>query len=170
MKRMASPRPVDVSLIQNQCRKPASVNSRVRRAPPGVVSASSTSTCNPAWARTIAAASPFGPEPITHALRFIAKPSGNHQYFYDRVLDQDLLPRLYRRPFDDFNLAIRLSLQGRRIQPQQLSPPPHSGCVFFSYGCEPVLPKHGTNLTWRLLSERISCEQREDILAVRKQP
>ena len=114
---MASPRPVDVSLIQNQCRKPASVNSRVRRAPPGVVSASSTSTCNPVWARTIAAASPFGPAPITHALRFIAKPSGNHPYFDDDVLDQGLWPRLHRGPFDDLDLAVSLSLQRRRIQP-----------------------------------------------------
>jgi len=92
MKRMASPRrPVDVSLIKS-CRKPASVNSRVRRAPPGVVSASSTSTCNPVWARTIAAASPFGPAPITHALPFIAKPSGDHPYF-----DDDVLIRAYGR-------------------------------------------------------------------------
>ena len=114
---MASPRrPVDVSLIKS-CRKPASVNSRVRRAPPGVVSASSTSTCNPAWARTIAAASPFGPAPITHALPFIAKPSGNHHYFDDDVLDQGLWPRLHRGPLDDLDLAVSLSLQRRRIQP-----------------------------------------------------
>src|SRR6266849_9257107 len=43
----------------------------VRAAPPGVDSASSTWTCIPAWARTMAAASPLGPAPMTHALRFI---------------------------------------------------------------------------------------------------
>src|SRR5713226_8075536 len=50
------------------------VNSIVRAAPPAVASASSTSTCRPAWASTMAAASPFGPEPTTHALRLIANP------------------------------------------------------------------------------------------------
>ena len=94
---MASPRPVDVSLIQNQCRKPASVNSRVRRAPPGVVSASSTSTRTPAWARTIAAASPFGPAPITHALCFIAKPFWKASLVrFTRLSLRRLLPRLHR--------------------------------------------------------------------------
>src|SRR5271165_137884 len=43
----------------------------VRTPPPGVGSASSTSTRSPAWARTMAAARPFGPEPTTHALRLM---------------------------------------------------------------------------------------------------
>src|SRR5258708_15151963 len=43
----------------------------VRAAPPGVGSASSTWTSIPASARTMAAASPLGPAPMMHALRFI---------------------------------------------------------------------------------------------------
>ncbi len=65
----------------------------------------------------MAAASPFGPAPITHALRFIANPSGNHPYFDYHVLDQDLLPRLHRGPFDNPDLAVKLSPQRRRIEP-----------------------------------------------------
>src|SRR5579864_8883507 len=42
----------------------------VRAAPPGIASASNTSTRNPARASTIAAASPLGPEPMTQALPF----------------------------------------------------------------------------------------------------
>src|SRR5260370_39612395 len=56
------------------CRNPGMVNSIVRAAPPAVGSASNTSTCRPAWASTMAAASPFGPEPTTHALRLNANP------------------------------------------------------------------------------------------------
>lgn len=43
----------------------------VRTAPPGVDSASKTSTSIPACAKTIAAANPFGPAPTTHALCFL---------------------------------------------------------------------------------------------------
>src|SRR5579863_865318 len=50
------------------CTNPGSVNAMLRTAPPGVDCASNTSTCNPAWASTMAAAKPFGPDPTTHAL------------------------------------------------------------------------------------------------------
>ena len=50
---------------------PGRVSGIVRAAPPGSASASNTSTCRPAWARTMAAARPLGPDPITQAL-FIA--------------------------------------------------------------------------------------------------
>ena len=49
------------------CRNPGSVSGNVRAAPPGSASASKTSTRSPACASTMAAASPFGPDPITHA-------------------------------------------------------------------------------------------------------
>ena len=48
-------------------RKPGSVSSSVRTAPPGASAASSTRTERPASARRIAAASPFGPAPMTSA-------------------------------------------------------------------------------------------------------
>ena len=54
------------------CRNPGSVSGKVRAAPPGSASASKTSTRSPACASTMAAASPLGPDPITHA-RLIAK-------------------------------------------------------------------------------------------------
>src|SRR5947207_12145119 len=46
---------------------PGSVSCAERTPPPIVGSASKTTTDRPARARTIAAASPFGPEPITTA-------------------------------------------------------------------------------------------------------
>ena len=55
------------------CRNPGSVSGSVRAAPPGSASASKTSTLIPACASAMAAASPLGPDPITHA-RLIANP------------------------------------------------------------------------------------------------
>src|SRR5262249_39379384 len=52
---------------QTSWTKPGSVSSAERRPPPSCGSASCTSTSNPARASVIAAASPFGPEPITTA-------------------------------------------------------------------------------------------------------
>ena len=52
---------------QMSCTKPGSVSSAERIPPPATVSASNTVTCRPACASTIAAASPFGPDPITMA-------------------------------------------------------------------------------------------------------
>src|SRR5262245_17904672 len=49
------------------CTNPGSVSSADRTAPPGVALASSTSTLIPARARSIAATSPLGPDPITIA-------------------------------------------------------------------------------------------------------
>src|SRR3954471_11170098 len=49
------------------CWKPGSVSGSVRTAPPGVSAASSTVTDRPARASRMAAASPFGPAPITTA-------------------------------------------------------------------------------------------------------
>ena len=49
-------------------RKPGSVSSSVRTAPPGLSAASSTVTGCPFSASRIAAARPFGPAPITTAL------------------------------------------------------------------------------------------------------
>src|SRR5579859_6180147 len=46
---------------------PGSVSSADRVPPPMAASASSTVVRSPAFARTIAAVSPFGPEPITYA-------------------------------------------------------------------------------------------------------
>ena len=46
---------------------PGSVSSAERTPPPAVASASNTVTCRPACASTIAAASPFGPDPMTMA-------------------------------------------------------------------------------------------------------
>ena len=48
-------------------RNPGRVSSSVRTAPPGSSAASSTVTARPARARAMAAASPFGPLPITTA-------------------------------------------------------------------------------------------------------
>src|SRR3954447_9427482 len=49
------------------CWNPGSVSASVRTAPPGVSAASSTVTGRPARASRMAAASPFGPAPITTA-------------------------------------------------------------------------------------------------------
>src|SRR5437899_4121235 len=48
--------------------KPGSVSSAERAPPPIVGSASNSVVWKPASARTIAAVSPFGPDPMTHAL------------------------------------------------------------------------------------------------------
>src|SRR5580704_13602050 len=58
----------------------------VRAAPPGVVSASRTSTCSPACPRTTAAASPFGPAPTMHALRFILRITPEHRQALVRII------------------------------------------------------------------------------------
>src|SRR5207248_10798856 len=58
---------------QTSCTNPGSVSSAERIPPPIVSAASCTSTGTPASARVIAAASPFGPEPITNA-RFTVAP------------------------------------------------------------------------------------------------
>ncbi len=50
---------------------PGNVSSPERAAPPGIGAVSRTCTSKPACASTIAAASPFGPLPITTAVRFI---------------------------------------------------------------------------------------------------
>src|SRR5690606_33058494 len=55
------------TLAQTSCTHPASVSSSLRSPPPGVSAPSSTSTDRPASATVIAAARPFGPEPITTA-------------------------------------------------------------------------------------------------------
>ena len=52
---------------QTSWTKPGSVSSAERVPPPTVSAASSTRTESPARASTIAAASPFGPEPTTIA-------------------------------------------------------------------------------------------------------
>ena len=52
---------------QTSCTNPGSVNSAERAPPPISSAASNTTTDLPARARVIAAASPFGPEPITTA-------------------------------------------------------------------------------------------------------
>src|SRR3954454_22748827 len=50
------------------CWNPGKVSGSVRTAPPGVSAASSTVTGRPARASRMAAASPFGPAPITSAV------------------------------------------------------------------------------------------------------
>ena len=52
---------------QTSCMKPGSVSSSERTPPPIVSAASRTSTERPARASSIAAASPFGPDPTTTA-------------------------------------------------------------------------------------------------------
>ena len=52
-------------------RKPGQISSMVRAAPRSGLHFE-TSTANPAWASTIAAERPLGPEPMTHAIRPIA--------------------------------------------------------------------------------------------------
>ena len=68
-RRTASRPPWDARLIRNRAGNPGSVKGSVRAPPPGCASASKTSTCRPAWARTIAAARPLGPAPMTAARR-----------------------------------------------------------------------------------------------------
>src|SRR5688572_3819531 len=58
-------------LEQWSCRNPGSVRAAVRAPPPIVGSASYTVTRNPDAAHTMAAASPFGPDPITMASRVL---------------------------------------------------------------------------------------------------
>src|SRR5262249_45967282 len=52
---------------QTSCTKPGNVSSAERSPPPARGSASKTSTSSPASASTIAATSPFGPDPMTTA-------------------------------------------------------------------------------------------------------
>ena len=53
---------------QTSCTNPGRVSSAERAPPPMVGCASNTVVRNPAFARTMAAVRPLGPEPITHAL------------------------------------------------------------------------------------------------------
>ena len=57
------------TVLHRSWRKPGSVSSLVRIPPPNVSAASMTCTDRPARASSIAAASPFGPEPTTTASR-----------------------------------------------------------------------------------------------------
>ena len=70
--KQGEPAAIGCTAEQTSCTNPGSVNS-ADRAPPPIVSAPSyTVTAQPARASTIAAARPFGPEPITTA-RFFAE-------------------------------------------------------------------------------------------------
>src|ERR1700758_5342960 len=75
----------------------------LRAAPPGAGCASKTSTCNPAWANTMAAARPFGPDPTTHALEFLTTIfglSGSHswnEYSLTPSVAHRAIPRLLFR-------------------------------------------------------------------------
>ena len=58
------------------CLNPGCVSSMVRAPPPGIDSASYTSTGRPARASTTAAAKPLGPDPITQARGILVSQSG----------------------------------------------------------------------------------------------
>src|SRR5438876_5433569 len=61
------PRPIGCTAEQRSWTKPGSVSSALLVPPPMVSAASCTSTSRPACASVTAAASPFGPEPMTTA-------------------------------------------------------------------------------------------------------
>ena len=86
-----------------------------------------------------------------------------------RTLWQELLPRPHRRPLGHHYGPIRFSLQGGRIQPQQLPTPPHPGCALFCHAGEPVLPEHRADLSRRLLRKRIAGKKGEHVLVIGKE-
>src|SRR5579859_7497076 len=96
-----------------------SVNGMLRTAPPAVGWASNTSTCNPAWASTIAAARPFGPEPTTHALDLFGTILSEHAGQRTRRTTRFLFPGLYIRPLHDLDLAFRRSFERWRITSEE---------------------------------------------------
>src|SRR5437667_12391502 len=97
----------------------------------------------------MAAASPFGPAPITQALPFIG----------ERIFVYTSLSGRNRRPLGDADSAISLALQSRSIQSNQLPVPPHSGLPLFCHGGESVLPEHCTYLGGWLARHRLTCKE-----------
>src|SRR5271156_3478274 len=75
-----------------------------------------------------------------------------------------------RRPLDDSDLPVRLERKDRRIQTQQLAPPPVAGLPLLPHRREPVLPEHRADILGRSAGERVAPEERENIPAVGEQP
>src|SRR5579862_2195893 len=82
---------------------------------------------------------------------------------------QELLPRPHRWPLGHHYGPIRFSLEGWRIQAQQLPPPPRPLRAFFCDRGEPVLPEHRTDLSRRVLRKRIGGKKGQHILVIGKQ-
>src|SRR5579872_5922253 len=78
---------------QTSCTNPGIVSSADRTPPPNVGSASKTMTFRPAWAMTIAAARPLGPDPTTMASRDMA--DGMAGYWSSRFVFERALALMY---------------------------------------------------------------------------
>src|SRR5205085_7777796 len=82
---------------QTSCMKPGSVSSAERTPPPIVAFASNTTTLHPAWARTMAALRPFGPDPTTTASIMPSRNNSSRmaEYWYSRWLFQRAVAAIY---------------------------------------------------------------------------
>src|SRR5271170_4059825 len=140
--------------------KPGRVSGSVRAAPPGWASASKTSTLSPACARTIAAARPLGPDPMTEA-------------WDDELAGVSLMGLIMRRqrvgPLDNSCFAVGSLGEHGRVEPEKLASPPVAGVVLLLHRGEPVLPEHGTDVFRRGAGEGIVLEEREDVRAIGEQ-
>src|SRR5437870_13836126 len=101
----------------------------------------------------MAAASPFGPAPITQALPFIG----------ERIFVYTSLSGRNRRPLGDADSAISLALQSRSIQSNQLPVPPHSGLPLFCNDGDSVLREHCMYLGGWLARKRNTCKESDQL-------
>src|SRR5579871_1470410 len=78
--------------------------------------------------------------------------------------------RRRRRPLENCELPVGLTLQRRRVEPEQLPRPPDSLLTLLRRCAEPVLPNHRAHEPRRLGRKGIRFKERHNIRTTREQP